>query len=326
MSKFLVIFMTVLVGNFISAQTFFQQPLANTYSIVAVDSVTGEIGAAVQSHWFSVGSLVLWAEAGVGAIATQSFVNVSYGPRGLKMLKAGDSPEAVLQQLLADDAQANVRQVAIIDPAGNTAAHTGDGCIAAAGHINRKWYSVQANLMLKPTVWPAMEQAFLNSEGPLVERLLAALLAAENEGGDIRGKQSAALLVVKPRSSGKVWEDRMIDLRVEDHAEPLEEIVRLLKVHRAYDHMNAGDHALETGRVDDAVTEYAAAQKLMPESLEMKYWTAVTLANVGKLDQALEMFAAVFSQNENWRKLIPRLVDAKLLTVSKTDLERILQQ
>jgi uncharacterized Ntn-hydrolase superfamily protein len=286
--------------------------------------VTGEIGAAVQSHWFSVGSIVIWAEAGVGAVATQSFVNPSFGPRGLALLKEGKSPQQALDMLIASDEGRAFRQVALINAKGNTAAYTGATCIPEAGHINGKYYSVQANLMLKNSVWPAMEKAFKESKGPLAERLVAALEAAQAEGGDIRGKQSAALLVVKGASSGKVWEDRLIDLRVEDHPEPVKEIKRLLRVYRAYDHMNAGDLAVEKGDETGALQEYGAAQEMFPENLEMKYWTAVSLANMKKLDEAIPLFREVFKEDSNWKILTPRLVPIGLLEVSAEDLKRIL--
>ncbi len=204
MKKAVFLFCLIGVMQFLVAQPTTKAPLAHTYSIVAVDSATGKIGAAVQSHWFSVGSIVLWAEAGVGAVATQSFVNVSFGPRGLKLLKEGKSPQEAINALISGDDAPKVRQLAIIDAEGNSAAYTGENCIPAAGHINKKYYSVQANLMLKDTVWPAMEKAFLNAKGSLAERLVAALEAAQAQGGDIRGKQSAALLVVKGKESQPV--------------------------------------------------------------------------------------------------------------------------
>ncbi len=306
-------------------QAVYRGPLAHTYSIVAVDSLTGEIGAAVQSHWFSVGSTVIWAEAGVGAVATQSFVNVSFGPRGLELMKSGKSPQEALQILLSDDEGREFRQAALIDARGNTAAHTGATCIPAAGHINRKYYSVQANLMLKETVWPAMEKAFLTAPGPLAERLVAALEAAQAEGGDIRGKQSAALLVVRGRSGGKAWEDRLIDLRVEDHPEAVQEIKRLLRVHRAYEHMNAGDLAVEKNDETGALREYRAAMEMFPENLEMKYWTAVSLANMNRLEEALPLFKTVFQQDANWKTLTPRLVPIGLLKVSGDQLKRVME-
>ena len=318
------IFMLGLIA-FLPAQTFYNAPFAHTYSIVAVDSLTGEIGAAVQSHWFSVGSIVIWAESGVGAVATQSFVNVSFGPRGLELMKSGKSPQEALQILLSDDEGRDFRQVALIDANGNTAAHTGKTCIPEAGHINKQYFSAQANLMLKNSVWPAMEKAFKETKAPLAERLIAALEAAQAEGGDIRGKQSAALLVVKGESSGKIWQDRLIDLRVEDHPEPVKEIKRLLRVYRAYDHMNAGDVAIEKGNEEGALREYGAAQKMFPDNLEMKYWTAVSLANMKKLNEAIPLFKEVFKGDANWKILTPRLLPVGLLKVSEAELQRIIK-
>ncbi len=310
----------------ISAQTFFSTPFAHTYSIVAVDTVTGEIGAAVQSHWFSVGSIVIWAEAGVGAVATQSFVNPSFGPRGLSLLKSGMTSQQAVTSLLETDDGRDVRQLAIIDARGNAATHTGKGCIPDAGHITRKNYSIQANMMLNNRVWPAMEKAFLDAKGPLAERLVAALEAAQTQGGDIRGKQSAALLVVRGKPTGNIWEDRLVDLRVEDHAEPVQEIKRLLRMHRAYDHMNAGDVAIEHDDEAGALREYGAAMDMFPDNLEMKYWTAVSLVNMNRMSEALPMFKDIFSKDKNWRLLTSRLQPKGLLKVSPQQLREILNQ
>jgi uncharacterized Ntn-hydrolase superfamily protein len=307
-----------------SQQLFFSEPFANTYSIVARDSVTGEMGVAVQSHWFSVGTVVSWAEAGVGAVATQSFVNVSFGKRGLEILKDGKSPQEALDILLSDDESKEVRQVAIIDTKGRVAAHTGENCIDAAGHSTGDNYSAQANMMLKNTVWSAMANAFENSTGPLAARLITALEAAENEGGDIRGKQSAALLVVKGKSTGKVWEDKLVDIRVDDHAEPLKELKRIYEVHVAYELMNDGDDAVTEGNMKLALEKYTEAEKLFPDNLEMKYWHAVTLVENGRLEESLPLFKEVFSKNKNWKTLTPRLIKSKLLTVNENELNRIL--
>lgn len=300
-------------------------PLAHTYSIVGYDPETGEMGVAVQSHWFSVGSIVTWGEAGVGVVATQSFVNPAFGPDGLALLKKGLSPKAALDSLLAADEGRNVRQVALLNAKGETAVHTGSNCIAEAGHKQGQYFSAQANMMLTDKVWGAMATAFETTKAPLAERLIAALEAAENAGGDIRGKQSAALLVVSGANTGKPWIDRLVDLRVEDHAQPISEIKRLLQVHRAYGHMNAGDLAVEKGKMDEAMQEYAAAQKLFPDNEEMSYWTAVTLANAGKTNEALALFKQVFAKNEQWRILTTRIVKNKLLTVDAETLMLILE-
>ena len=308
------------------AQTFFSDPLAHTYSIVAQDPQTGEMGVAVQSHWFSVGSVVSWAEAGVGAIATQSLINASFGPRGLDLLKQGKSAQEVLRILIDSDEGRDYRQLAIVDSEGNVATHTGQKCIPEAGHITGENFSVQANMMLKNTVWSAMAKTFRESKGPLAERMVAVMEAAQAEGGDIRGKQSAAILVVKGESTGKVWEDRIIDLRVEDHPEAMQEIKRVLKVFRAYEYMNAGDVALEKNDVQGALEAYGAAERMFPDNLEMKYWHAVSLANIGMIEDALPMFKEIFIKDENWRLLTERLPGVGLLNVNEADLERILSQ
>lgn len=307
------------------AQSFYSDnPLVATYSIVARDPETGEMGVAVQSHWFSVGSIVSWGEAGVGVVATQSFVNPAFGPDGLELLKSGMTAEQVVDQLIADDEGRDVRQLAIIDVNGNVKSYTGKNCIPGAGNIIGENYSVQANLMLNEKVPGAMSKAFEESTGPLAERLMAALFAAENVGGDIRGKQSAAILVVKGRSTGQVWADRLIDLRVEDDPYPLDKLDRLLKIHRAYGHMNAGDLAVEHGDMELAMKEYSAAEKMFPENEEMKYWHAVTMATNGNVEGSLPLFKAVFKKNGNWKILTPRLIPIGLLNVSKEQLQKIL--
>ena len=302
-----------------------KEPFAHTYSIVARDTITGDMGVAVQSHWFSVGSLVAWGKAGVGVVATQSFINPSFGPRGLSLLENGLSPKLAMQTLLNLDEGRDVRQLAILDVQGNVHAYTGKNCIEAAGHIVGDNFSVQANLMEKNTVWPAMAEAFKNSKGSLAERMLIAMEAAQNEGGDIRGKQSVAILVVKAKSSGNAWEDKVVDLRVEDSENPLKEMRRLLTIHKAYEYMNQGDLAVETGNNVLAKEHYMNAQKLNPDNLEMKYWYAVTLANNGDLVEANSIFKEIFKQNSNWRTLTPRLVKAKLLVVSDSQLQEILK-
>lgn len=300
-----------------------RRPVA-TYSIVARDPETGELGVAVQSHWFSVGPIVPWAEAGVGAVATQSLVDPAYGPLGLALMRAGKPAPQALQGLLATDDHADVRQVAMIDALGRAAAHTGEKAILAAGHHVGEGYSVQANLMEKPTVWPAMARAFEAARGDLAERMLRALEAAEAEGGDIRGRQSAALLVVSGEPTGRVWIDRVYDLRVEDHPRPLEELRRLLTLARAYRDMNAGDDAMTLNDIEAAVRHYNAAAEAVPESAEMVFWAAVTLAGVGRLDEALPRFERVFAADPRWAVLTPRLPGAGLLPDDPALLARIL--
>jgi uncharacterized Ntn-hydrolase superfamily protein len=280
----------------------------------------------VQSHWFQVGSVVPWAEPGVGAVATQSFVRVDYGPLGLAMLRAGKSAEQALQSLLATDDGRDVRQVAMVDRSGAVAAWTGPRCIAAAGHHTGAAYSVQANLMDAPSVWPAMAAAYEAAQGDFASRLLAALEAAEREGGDIRGRQSAALLIVRGEPTGRPWEDRLVDLRVEDHPEPLAELRRLLDLQRAYDEMNRGDEAAARADWDTAGRHYTAASRLAPQIAELPFWQAVTLFMAGQEEQALPIFRQVFAREERWRRLVPRLPAAGLLPADPAKIERILGQ
>lgn len=320
-----VLMLVYFIFSFNHAQQYkSDSPFAHTYSIVAYDPVTGDMGVAVQSHWFSVGTVVSWGEAGVGVIATQSFANVSFGPRGLEMLKQGKSPKEVVDELLKTDEGRDFRQLAVLDAKGNVAAFTGEKCIQFAGNITGDGFSVQANLMANDRVWPAMAEAFKNSNGTLAERMLIALEAAESAGGDIRGRQSAALLVVRGKSTGKSWEDRLVDLRVDDSSEPLIELRRLLNVHLAYEHMNNGDLAVEKNDMETAMKEYSAAMEMFPENLEMKYWTAITLANNGKFEIALPMLKDIFTKNKNWKELTPRLIPSGLLNVTEEQLNQIM--
>lgn len=298
--------------------------LHHTFSIVARDAESGQLGVAVQTHWFAVGTMVPWAESGVGAIATQSFVNPDFGPEGLALLRQGKAAQEALEALIAADPGRDVRQMAIVDAQGRVAVWTGSKCIPAAGHHLDDGFSVQANLMRNDEVWPAMAAAFKATEGPLAERMLAALEAGQAAGGDIRGRQSAALIVVAGEPSGKVWKDRIVDLRVDDAEQPLQELARLLRLHRAYEHMNAGDVAVEHDDFEAARAAYGAAEALFPDNLEMKYWHAVSLANKGKLDAALPIFAAVFKGDEAWRELTRRLPAVGLLTLEEADLARVL--
>lgn len=295
----------------------------HTYSIVARDPATGEMGVAVQSHWFSVGSNVAWAEAGVGAVATQSFIDPSYGRNGLDLMRGGTSAEDALKTLIAKDDGRDVRQVAMIDARGRVAAHTGAKCIEAAGDRVGANFSVQANLMSNATVWPAMARAFESARGDLADRMLAALDAAQAAGGDIRGRQSAALVVVKGQSTGKPWADRLFDLRVDDHPEPLKELRRLVRLQRAYNHMNAGDAAVERKDNEGALREYSAAERLVPDNIEMVYWHAVALANMKRVEEALPLFRRVFAADPNWRTLTPRLVKSGILPDDKKMIDRI---
>lgn len=301
-----------------------RQPLVHTFSIVARDEKTGEMAVGVQSHWFSVGTEVPWAEAGVGAVATQSFVDKSYGPKALALLKKGFTPQQVLDSLTKADPGRDVRQVAIIDTKGNTAVHTGKNCIQVAKNINGYNFSVQSNMMLGDSVCEYMARSFSQTAAkPLAERILLALEAAQKAGGDIRGMQAAAIIVVPGRTT-ETWNNRLVDLRVDDSPRPLKELRRLYNVQTAYRHMNNGDLAVEKNDMTLAMNEYNTAMKLFPANLEMQYWTAITLANNKQVTRALPMLKSVFTRDKNWKELTRRLPPVGLLTVSADDLKKIL--
>ena len=306
------------------------RPVA-TYSIVARDAKTGEMGVAVHSHWFSVGPVVPWAEAGVGAVATQSLVRIDYGPEGLARMRAGESATDALKALLAADEGREVRQVAFLDAQGRVLTHTGLRCIAEASHVNGKAadgsvYSCQANLMRNRGVPEAMADAFRGApaDTPLPERLLASLLAAEAAGGDVRGRQSAAIVVVKATSTGKPWADRVVELRVEDHPAPVDELSRLLRMHRAYEKMNVGDEAMEKNDIAGALEAYSAARSLSPGNAEVVFWTAVSLINAGKTGDAEPLLREAYRDADGeWRVTLRRLPRAGLLKTDEKETERL---
>jgi len=299
---------------------------AHTYSIVARDAKTGQIGVAVQSHWFSVGQLVTWAEPGVGAVATQSFVEPSYGKLGLALMAAGKSAPDALRALLAADEGRDVRQVGMIDAAGRVASHTGLKCIPAAGHQLGKGYAVQANLMTNETIWPAMAKAFETTKGDLAERMMATLEAGDRAGGDIRGRQSAAIVIVAGKPTGQYWTDRPFDLRVDDSPKPLEELRRLIHAQRAYNLMNEGDAAMARKDVAGARKAYGAAAKMLPEQLELVYWAAIALVQANRVGEALPLFARVFAAEPRWAELTQRLPKVGLLPDDPALLKKILAQ
>jgi uncharacterized Ntn-hydrolase superfamily protein len=327
MKKLLLIAILIFLNQLSYAQQFNQkEPLAHTYSIVARDEKTGEKAVAVQSHWFSVGTAVSWGEAGVGVVATQSFVNKSFGIRGLELIKQGKTAQEALQILLADDEGREVRQVAILDTKGNIAAHTGGKCIDYASHITGQNYSVQSNMMLGKDVCSAMAKSFeSNADKPLAERVLISMQAAEKAGGDIRGRQSAVILVFAGKSEGKPWDEKLIDLRVDDHNFPIVELERLLKLHRAYEWMNNGDLAVEKNDMAKAMECYNRAMQMFPQNLEFQFWTGITLANNGKVKEAIKILQKVYKKDKNWRELTRRLPKVGLLGVSEADLKELLK-
>jgi uncharacterized Ntn-hydrolase superfamily protein len=275
-----------------------------TYSIVALDPTTGELGVAVQSHWFSVGPLCAWARAGIGAVATQSVVEPAYGPNALDRLAESVNAPQALGELLAADPLAAVRQVAVIDVNGQIGTHTGDHCIAYASHVVGEHWSCQANMMARETVPPAMSQAFAEAGGAIQDRLMAALEAAEGEGGDVRGRQSAAMIVVP--AEGEPWR-RTVDLRVEDSRDPLTELKRLLTLQRAYDLAGAGDELLAAGRTDEAGELYRRAAQIAPGSDELLFWSGLARAQAGELDEGVAAVKRAAEQNPNWLVLLERL-------------------
>lgn len=310
----------------LTAQGVYKDQFAHTFSIVAKDTATGEMAVGVQSHWFSVGTIVAWGKSGVGVVATQSFVNPAYGPQGLDLMSKGMSAKEALTTLTAKDEGKAFRQLGFLDVQGNAASFTGENCVASASHYVGENFAVQANMMLNDDVIPAMTKAFEeNATLPLAERVVLTMLAAQKNGGDIRGKQSAALIVVGAEPTKNAWEDKKVDLRVDDSTEPLKELDRLLKVHRAYEHMNKGDLAVEANDMSTALAEYGAAQKMFPDNLEMKYWTAIAFANSGQLKKSLPIFKSVFEKDANWKTLTKRLPKSGLLTVSEGDLDKILK-
>ena len=326
MKAVVISFLLLIVGSTCHAQEYspVKDDFAHTFSIVARDSITGEMAVGVQSHWFSVGSSVSWGKAGVGVVATQSFINPAYGPNGLKLMAEGKNATAALEELVAKDEGKAFRQVAFLDASGEAAAFTGEKCVEAASHKMGRNFSVQANMMLNDEVVPAMEKAFREHDDlPLAERVVKVLQAAQAAGGDIRGKQSAALIVVGAERVENPWEEKKIDLRVDDHEEPLVELERLLTVARAYEYMNRGDLAMEDGDVQEALKQYGEAQKLFPDNLEMRYWTAIALANDGRLEEALPLFRSIFEEDDNWRTMTKRLPASGLLTVTREELEKI---
>jgi uncharacterized Ntn-hydrolase superfamily protein len=326
MKKYVIVVILVIIAlNYIFAKEHQSMPVS-TYSIVAYDEETGQLGVAVQSHWFSVGTLVPWIKAGVGAVATQSFVKVEYGPNGLKLMGKGFSAKDALKILVEEDENSNVRQVGMVSAQGDASAFTGENCIQYAGHIVGKNYTVQANLMASATVPTAMVRAYEMTEGELVDKLMAALEAAQKEGGDIRGKQSAAIVVTTGKPTGIDWKDKLFDLRIEDHPEPIVEMKRLIRVSRAYQHANQGDLYIETGEIDKALKEYDFAAEYYPENPELPFWTAISLASVDRVDEALLIFQEVFEKAPDLRELVPRLVLAGLLPDDKNLIKRIQEQ
>lgn len=282
-----------------------------TYSIVARDPRSGEMGVAVQSHYFSVGSVVTWARAGVGAVATQAMVELTYGPLGLQLMAAGKSAKQALDALLKADPKSENRQVAMVDAEGVVAAHTGSKCIPHAGHVVGEQVSCQGNIMRNSTVWKEMQGAYRGTRGPLAERLVAALEAGERAGGDARGKQSAAILVVSGELKPNYWSGKTVELRVEDNPEPVEELKRLLRYQRGYDWVNKGDDLLTSEKYAEALKAYAKGLELVPEVLELRYWVGLSMLETKEKERGVKMLREVFAEDKNWIDITKGIVRAR---------------
>jgi uncharacterized Ntn-hydrolase superfamily protein len=297
-----------------------------TYSIVARDPETGELGIAVQSHWFAAGGTVPWAEAGVGAVATQAFLEMSYGPRGLDLLRAGASARETLDRLTADDPDADVRQVGIVDANGTVATHTGARTIPAAGHAAGEAFTCQANMMWQDSVWGAMASAYEAATGELAQRLLAALDAAEGERGDIRGRQAAGILIVGPERLDEPWRGVRMHLHADDHLDPNAELRRLVGIHRAYEHLERSEELELEHDAEGVRREREAALAAGPDLLEVRYWAAIGMATEGRHDEAVALMASVDEAGPGWRELLQRLVDGELMDIPPEAAARLLEE
>ncbi len=304
----------------------FTNPLVHTYSIVARDPYTGQIGVAVQSHYFSVGSTVPWAEAGVGAVATQAFANIDYGPEGLALMRQRRNSAQALEILLQQDEEREIRQVALVDTQGNVAVHTGSRCIASAGHATGDNFSVQANLMVNDSVWPAMKRAYEEAKGDLADRMIATLEAAQEAGGDIRGQQAAAILIVSGEQQQQSWHGRVFDLRVEDHPRPVEELKRLVSIRKAWLLFDQSNELALAHRYGEAVNLLRKAIELEPDITELKLRGTSILFMAGEAPEALALLRDVFAREPQWAELIPRLAAVGLMPDDPAVLKYILDQ
>ena len=275
-----------------------------TYSIIARDPASGELGVASQSHWLAVGAVLGWIEPGVGVVATQSIADPAYGPRALSMLRDGTDPGTALERLLEADDASHLRQVAVLGTEGDAAVHTGRSAVPFAGHRVGDGYSCQASMMRSDTVPGAMAAAFEASGGTLAERLLAALDAAEADGGDVRGRQSAVLIVAP--AEGEAWQ-RTIDLRVDDHPDPLAELRRLHTLARAYETSERAEELLAEGRYDEAAPLFVRAAELAPGNDELLFWAGLNTAQGGDMEEALRKVRAAADMNPRWLQLLDRL-------------------
>jgi uncharacterized Ntn-hydrolase superfamily protein len=287
-----------------------------TYSIVARDPKTGELGVAVQSHYFSVGSVVTWAKAGVGAVATQATAEISYGPLGLQLMAAGKSAPEALAALIKADPKGETRQVAMVDAKGRVGAHTGSKCIPHAGHVMGDQVSCQGNIMRNERVWKAMLKTYESNKGMrFAERLVSALEAGEEAGGDARGKQSSAILTVSPKLFPNEWSGRLVELRVEDHPSPVPELKRLLRFQRGYEWVSKGDDLLTSEKYEGALKAYEKGLELVPEVLELKYWVGLSMLKTKKKERGVGILREVFARERAWVKITKAMVDSGSLQI-----------
>jgi uncharacterized Ntn-hydrolase superfamily protein len=300
------------------------QPVA-TNSIVACDLETGQLGVAVQSHYFAVGSISPHAEPGVGAVVIQSFAKSSYGTEGLRLIREGASAHAALATLRATDANAEYRQSAMADTRGTVAAYTGERCIPEAGHHLGKGYACLGNMLTQPAIWNAMGEAFEAARGEFVDRLIVSLEAAQSAGGDLRGRRSAAVIVVNMEPSGDLAIDMRFNLRVEDHDQPLRELDRLITLKKAFHHNSRGDHYLRNGDIAAALREFALAVSMAPAHEELAFWQAVAMAVAGYQKEAEPLFRELFDTSESWRLLATRVAESQYLPRRSKTLDAILR-
>ncbi len=300
-----------------------KEPFVSTYSIIARDEQTGEMGIAAQSHWFAVGTVVPWVKPGVGIVSVQSFVRLQYATYGLEMMEDGKHPNEALKTLIKKDPTPEIRQITMMDAKGNIECFTGDKCVKEASHLIGKNYSVQGNMMMRESTLNLMAKAFENTEGNLATRMLASLKAADEDEGDIRGRQSACMKIVSTQIPKHSWDGVTLDVRVDDSKEPIKELERLLRIHIAYQHMNKAEMAFGDKDMETAFKEYAKAQKLYPENLEMCFWQAVSLASVGKYHEAFGIFYIIFDKEPKWKILTRRLISAEILNADIDFIEKL---
>jgi uncharacterized Ntn-hydrolase superfamily protein len=323
--RYLLIFCVIACWKAYGQKPANSDKFAHTFSIIAQDPVTGDMAVGVQSHWFSVGTAVPWGKSGVGVVATQSFVNERYGHEGLKLMQKGLNAKEAMEKLKKEDAGVHYRQVAMLSRDGTISTFTGEKCIEAALHLIGDHYSIQANMMEDENVVYAMRQAFEeNDDLDLAERIVVAMKAAQSSGGDIRGKQSSALILVGKDTAEHPWLDKKIDLRVDDHKTPVEELSRLLNSHRAYEFMASGDVAMENKDAEAALKAYNFAEKLLPNNEEIKFWKAVALVNSNQVKMSIPIFERLFMNDKRWQRLLKRLPESDLISIEKSALDYLL--